>query len=72
MSEKFTYSPPELGPVIEEEREPMKNLVELFETVYYSSGAITHKSKFARSDSQPEGKERPMYSLYAEQKCLRI
>lgn len=62
MSERFPQYTPEIGPNIEEEKEPMKNAVELFEKIFYASGVITHASKFNRSEEHPNAAERPMFA----------
>lgn len=50
----------EVGPVIEEEKEPIVNVLRNLEKIYYGAGVITRPSRFARTAEHPEGeKERP-------------
>ena len=51
----------EIGPVIQEKKEDVKNLVETFEELYYVAGAVTAPSTFGRSEENPEGRERPFF-----------
>ncbi len=60
MSENYTST--ELGEMIEEKSEPAKNLVESFDQIYYAQSTVTHRSQFARTPENPEGRERPLFS----------
>lgn len=51
----------EVGATIHEESETVKNLLGIFEKLYYYAGAITRPSKFAKSEHNPQGKERPLF-----------
>ncbi len=57
----FGRPPVEVGPVIEEEAEPTRNLVEALDRLYYLGRAVTHESRFARTEENPEGRERPPF-----------
>ncbi|MFA6432492.1 MAG: hypothetical protein WCV82_01605 [Candidatus Paceibacterota bacterium] len=51
----------ELGPEIQGEGEPVKNLIESFDKLYYTQGTVTHRSRFARTPEDAKGKERPLF-----------
>ena len=51
----------EIGPVMPQKNEGVKNLVEGFEKLYYAAGTVTKASRFARSSEDTEGRERPFF-----------
>ncbi len=53
MSERFPLPSAELGAPIHEQREPVKNLMSAFESLYYEGGKITRRGNL------PSQKERP-------------
>ncbi|MCX6795094.1 MAG: hypothetical protein NTY31_03895 [Candidatus Falkowbacteria bacterium] len=52
----------EIGPVINEKSEQVKNIIESFDRLYYAQGKVTHRSRFARNSQDKEGRERPLFS----------
>ncbi len=62
MFEKIRLN--ENNPIIKQESEPLKNLTELFDKVYYLQSKVTHKSKFARTPENRAGRDRPLFNRY--------
>jgi hypothetical protein len=63
--------PVEIGETIKEESEPVKNLMESFDRIYYAEGTVTHRSRFARTPENPGGRERPLFSRTDRAELLR-
>ncbi len=62
MKEHYSFPKSEnFGEIIKEKNEPVKNLVESLEKIYYFQSKVTQSSKFNRSEGDREGQERPMF-----------
>ena len=56
------FNPAELKPIISEKSEPVKNLMESFDQIYYLNSTVTRRSKFGRDSVNTEGKDRPLFT----------